>query len=91
MKISQKKQEKISEQIVYILFLNYPKSLFVSKIAAEIARDEEFTKKILLQLYNKKIVTLIKKNPKGKDYLRRSRWKLNDEVYNIYHSKQYLK
>ncbi len=88
MKISEKNKEKISEQILGYLFSINPKSAFTSQIASEIIRDEEFTKKLLLNLKTKKLVTEIKKNPKGIDYIRRSRWKLSDEVYRAYKSKQ---
>lgn len=90
MKISNKKKEKISEQILAILYSITPKSFFTSQIAQEIARDEEFTKKILLTLKTKKLVIEIKKNPKGVIYLRRSRWKLSDEAYKIYKDHQFF-
>ena len=47
MKISDKKKEKISEQILALLYSINPQSLFTLHIAREIARDEEFIKKIL--------------------------------------------
>lgn len=87
MKISEQKIEKISEQILATLYSISPKSLFTSYIAQEIARDEEFTKKILLKLKDKKLIIEIKKNSKGVIYLRRSRWSLTNVTYNTY--KQY--
>jgi len=84
MKISNEKIEKISEQILSLLYSITPKSLFTSHIAKEIARDEEFVKKILLNLKTEKLVREIKKNPKGVTYLRRSRWRLSDEAYQAY-------
>jgi len=80
MKISPKKREKISEQILSYLFIENPKSLFTSHIAQEIARDEEFTKKLLIDLKKKKLILEIKKNPQGINYLKRSRWKLGDQT-----------
>ena len=41
--ISKQKQEKVQEQIVYFLFQSFPKQLFTSDIAKELARDEEFS------------------------------------------------
>lgn len=90
MKISHKKVEKISEQILSLLYSITPKSSFTSHIAREIARDEEFVKKLLLNLKNKKLVIEIKKNPKGVSYLRRSRWKLSDAAYQVYKNHQPL-
>jgi hypothetical protein len=84
MKISKEKIEKISEQALIYLFSQSPKALFTSHIAAELARDEEFIKKILLDLKEKKILTEIKKNSEGVPYLRRSRWRLSDKAYEFY-------
>lgn len=88
MKISNKKREKISEQILAFLYSINPKSIFTSHIAQEIARDEEFIKKILQELKNKKLVAEIKRNPKGIPYKRRTRWKLSDITYQTYKDKQ---
>ncbi len=88
MKISEKKREKISEQILALLYSVSPKLLFTSHIAQEIARDEEFVKKLLLELQNKKLVIEIKKNPKGVCYLKRSRWKISDAAYRAYQKYQ---
>ena len=88
MRISNVKREKISEQIISFLFQESPKALFTSHIAREIARDEEFTKKLLEDLKKKRILVEIKKNKKGISYLRRSRWKLSSKAYLFYKSSQ---
>jgi DNA-binding IscR family transcriptional regulator len=88
MKISEEKRKKISEHMLAFLYSNTPKPLFTSFIAKEAARDEEFVKKLLLELKNKNLVVEIKRNPKGKPYLRRSRWKLSDVAYQAYNDKQ---
>ena len=88
MRISDKKREKISEQILAYLFSINPRPEFTNKIAQEIVRDEEFTKKLLLELKKKDFVIEIKKNPQGILYLKRSRWKLNPKVYKIYSERQ---
>ncbi|MBU2615502.1 MAG: hypothetical protein KKC19_00160 [Nanoarchaeota archaeon] len=84
MKISDEKREKISEHILALLYSHSPQALFTSEVAKEMARDEEFMKTVLLNLKKKKLVQEIKKNPKGKDYLKRSRWSLTDAAYNAY-------
>jgi len=89
MKISEKKREKISEQILMLLYSISPKSFFTAQIAEEIARDEEFVKDLLFDLKKKNLVVEIKKNPKGIQYTRRSRWKLSDKVYQVYKHHQY--
>ncbi|VVB80156.1 Uncharacterised protein [uncultured archaeon] len=88
MKISKLKRDKIAEQILAHLYTLSPSSVFTSYIAKELARDEEFTKKILTDLKKKKLVLEIKKNPNGVDYLRRSRWKLTPDVFEVYKKKQ---
>ncbi len=86
--ISNQKKEKISEQILAYLFLNNPKPLFTFHIAQEIARDEEFVKKLLRELKKKDLVIEVTKNPGGKPYLKRSRWKLSEKAYISYKQKQ---
>ena len=86
MRLSNKKKEKISEQILALLYSQNQKSLFTSNIAQEIARDEEFTKKLLIELRAKKLIVEIKRNPKGIPYSRRSRWNLSDKTYIVYKS-----
>ena len=89
MKISEKKREKISEQILAFLYSVSPKLLFTSQIAQEIARDEEFIKKLLLELNKKNLVVEITKNPKGVSYLKRLRWKISDVAYQAYNKYQF--
>jgi predicted HTH transcriptional regulator len=84
MRISKEKKDKISEQILLHLFISSPRAIFTSHIAKELARDEEFIKKLLLELKNKKIITEIDKSPKGVKYLKRSRWKLSEPTYQAY-------
>ena len=88
MKISSKKKDKISEQILAFLFSLNPKPVFTIDIAGEIARDKSFVKNMLFDLKKKNLVVEIKKNPKGKPYLRRLRWQLTDNTYQIYKQKQ---
>jgi hypothetical protein len=88
MKISKKKKEKICEQILGYLYSFNLKPLFTSQIANEIARDEEFVKKLLLDLKKRKLVNEIKKNPQGIDYLKRSRWVLSEATYQAYRKHQ---
>lgn len=82
--LSKAKQEKISEQILHLLFTLSPEAKFTSDIAKEIARDEEFIKRLLLDLEKKRLVFQVRKNALGIDYKRRQRWRLSTEAYNIY-------
>jgi predicted transcriptional regulator with HTH domain len=87
-KISSKKREKIQEQILHHLFTISPESHFTSKIAEEIARDEEFTKSLLQDLKSKSLIKEINKNSYGKQYSKRQRWSLSSETFNAYSKHQ---
>ncbi len=82
--ISKEKIKKIKENIIFFLFNSFPKALFTSEIASEIARDEEFTKKILLDLEKEKIIIKITNNSQGKHYIKRVRWSIPKNVYENY-------
>ena len=87
MKISQEKLNTIKEQILSQLYHNFPTQLFTSQVASSIARDEEFIKKLLLELKSKGLIISIKKNTKGIDFTRRIKWQLSTNAYNAYHAK----
>ena len=82
--ISQEKKEKIQEQILFYLFNTFPKPQFISEIAKELARDEEFIKDLIHKLLKKELVLKIDKNPKGIKYTRRLRWRLSNKAHEIY-------
>lgn len=86
--ISKQKQDKISEQILHFLFSISPESKFTSQISMEIARDEEFTKALLLELEKKGLVALVNKNKDGVNYTKRQRWRLSSQAFSIYSSAQ---
>jgi len=86
--ISKQKIEKISEQIIFVLYSVFPKQIFTSDIAKEVARDEEFTKKLLKELEKKELIIKINKNPKGLRYSRRLRWRISNKAHNIYKNHQ---
>ena len=88
MRISDQKKEKIVEQILHFLYQSFPKNPFTAEIAREIARDEEFVKKLLLELKEKNIDVAIRKNKDGIAFSRKIKWKLSSRVYDLYHSKQ---
>ena len=87
-KISSEKQERIQEQIVSFLYSSFPKQIFTSDISQELARDEEFIKKLLLDLEKKQLVTRISKNSEGNIYLRRIRWRISNKAYGVYKKSQ---
>jgi len=88
-KLSKEKIDKISEQILNYLFTISPDSAFTNKIGNEIARDEEFTKSILQDLTKKKLVAEVNKNKNGIDYLKRQRWRLSNQAFDVYQKRQF--
>jgi len=88
MRISKQKREKISEQILACLYNNFPKQLFTAEIARNIARDEEFTKTLLKELWQKNLVVPIRKNSKGILFSRRIKWRLSNKAYDAYKQQQ---
>ena len=86
--ISQQKREKIQEQILFHLYSIFPKQVFISDIAKELARDEEFIKILLFELEKKQLVIKINKNPKGIIYSRRLRWRISNKTHEIYSKHQ---
>ncbi|MBU2576932.1 MAG: hypothetical protein KKF50_04385 [Nanoarchaeota archaeon] len=87
-KISDQKKEKIAEQILSYLYSVFPKQVFTSDIAKELARDEEFMKDLLKDLEKKELVKKIDKNSQGFQYSRRLRWRISNKAYEIYKKHQ---
>jgi hypothetical protein len=84
MKISKGKIDKIKENILAILYSKSPQAIFTADIANETARDEEFMKKLLLEMEKEKLIFAIKKNNNGIKYLRRIRWRLSSQIFEAY-------
>jgi hypothetical protein len=84
MKISKDKINKIKEDILSLLYTNSLKLMFTSEIAHEIARDEEFTKRLLKEMEKENLVVLVNRNPDGIKYSLRCRWRLSSPVYDSY-------
>ena len=87
MRLSEDKKNKIIEQILLFLYHSFPTQPFTAQIARELARDEEYIKKLLYELKDKGLVVAVKRNKKGEFFSRRIRWRLSQEVYKIYSSK----
>ena len=86
--ISKQKRDKISEQILHYLFSISPESRFTSQISSEIARDEEFTKSLLIELRDKNLLSEINKNKNGAIYTKRQRWRLSNQAFDVYKKHQ---
>ena len=88
MRLSKDKKDRILEQILWYLYSIFPKQPFTAEIARELARDEEFIKRLLFELKEKNFVITIRKNKNGEIFSRRLKWRLTNQVYDFYHSKQ---
>ncbi len=86
MRLSQDKKNKITEQILAFLYHSFPKQPFTAEIARELIRDEEFIKKLLLELKDKNLIVSIRKNDKTV-FSRRIKWRLSNKVYEAYSTK----
>lgn len=82
--ISEEKIKRIKETILSYLYHNSPKAPYTSNLAAEIVRDEEFTKRLLQELVKEELVAKVGKNSKGINYLRRERWRLSNKAFKAY-------
>lgn len=82
-KISEEKIKKIKEEILALLFSKFPYPLFTTQIAKELARDEEFIKKILLDLEKMGLIKRIKEK-NGKIMTKKMLWQLTDKAYIAY-------
>jgi hypothetical protein len=87
-RISNKKEDKIKESVLHLLFQQAPKAMFTASISQELARDEEYVKKLLLDLESKKLVSSVKKNQEGIPLKRRIRWHLTQPAYETYKKMQ---
>ena len=83
-RISNVKIERISEQILSYLYGVFPRLVFTVDVARELARDEEFVKRLLLGLEKKGLVVRVGKNSKGEIYLKRMRWRISNRAHEVY-------
>jgi hypothetical protein len=87
-RISTTKEDKIKESVLHLLFQQAPKAMFTASISQELARDEEYIKKLLLDLEGKKLVSSVKKNQAGIPLKKRTRWHLTQPAYDTYKKMQ---
>ncbi|MBT6995569.1 hypothetical protein HN865_05335 [Candidatus Woesearchaeota archaeon] len=83
-RISEKKIQRIKEEVLSHLYNNPARPLFTSQIAYEMIRDEEFILRLLNELHESKLIKKISSNSNGKQFLSRRKWTLRPEVYSKY-------
>jgi len=79
--ISELKKNRIKEDILKILYDNFPKMMWTFEVAEEIIRDDEFCLKLLEDLKSKKLVNLTEES-KGRKIKRG--WSMHKNVYEEY-------
>ena len=81
-KISDKKREKIKEEILRVLYENSPRGLSTSFVAEEIIRDNEFVLVLLKEMQKMGFVVGLKSKYSKKKV--RFKWRLSDKVFKGY-------
>ena len=84
MRISKTKIDRIKEEILSLIFRYSPKAMFTSEIAEQLARDEEFMKRLLLELEKDSLIASVRKNNSGIIYKRRIKWRLTNNTFLAY-------
>ena len=79
-KLSSKTLSLLKDDIISIPYENNLKPLLTKEIASELRRDKEFTKTLLNELKQQGILAEVKKNNKGKNYIKRIRWIIKPEL-----------
>ncbi len=87
-RISEEKRQKISEQILFHLYTVFPKQIFTAEVAKEVARDEEFTKRILIEMEKRGLIIRVDRNPDGIKYELRLRWRISNKAQIAYSQMQ---
>lgn len=86
-RISSKTFKKICENVLQVLYDNYPIAFTTTRIAEETARDNEFILKVLTYLQEKGFVVRVESGKEG-EYQRWMRWKLSKKAKEHYTKKQ---
>lgn len=77
-KISKNSRERLSQEVLRILFENTLKPMSTKDIADELIRDDEFILQLLKELHHHKIVKILP------NYTRRKYWTMTPEAYAEY-------
>ena len=80
-KISDKKKDRIKEDIIQELYENYPGFLYTENISEKIIRDSEFTLSLLNDLKKGKVVNVLNET-KGNKIKRK--WQLHENAFDAY-------
>jgi len=78
-RLSEKTKKYVKDEIVSVLF-NSMTALYANQVAANMGRDKEFVKQMILELEEMGVVIRYDKSKKGKAYKERCRWRLKPDV-----------
>ena len=84
-RISEKVFKKIAENALAFLYEQYPLAISTAKIADELARDNEFTLRIMKFLQEKGLVLRLSEGRHGA-YSSWNKWKMSPAAYKKYSS-----
>jgi predicted transcriptional regulator with HTH domain len=80
-KVSDEKREKLKEEILRIIYENYPAFLYTYQIAENMIRDDEFVLNLLNELKNKNLIRCLEETSGGNI---KRKWGLKKEIYEKY-------
>lgn len=80
-KLSKDKENKIKEQILEILYNNFPKMFYTKELADEVIRKDEFVLRLLIELKKNNLLNSYEEK-KGRGI--RKKWSMLKEVYEEY-------
>ena len=80
-KVSEEKREKLKEEVLRIIYENYPSFLYTYQIAEHLIRDDEFILKLLKDLKEKNLLICLEESS-GNNIKRK--WGLKKEIYEKY-------
>jgi len=75
-RISQRTFGKVAESALAFLNERYPEAVTCREVAEELARDNEFVAKVLFFLKEKGLAMQVTASPRGRDYVRWTKWTL---------------
>ncbi|MBS3145198.1 hypothetical protein J4414_00130 [Candidatus Woesearchaeota archaeon] len=83
-RISLRVREKIKEEILRVLFENFPRPLYTKQIADTVLRNDEFTLVLLRELEKKNFINRVRKTRQGFEFSARKQWSLDQKIYSAY-------
>ncbi len=87
-KLSEKTIKLLKDDIISILYERPLEAMFTNEIAKELRRDNEFTKKLLLELKKESLIEQVKKNKRGQQYLTHLKWRIPPKILKAFNNQE---